>query len=47
MMSEDVGRWREVHSCVGDSGNEWGLFEAAGLPGMHVQNAQLGDIVDK
>ena len=46
-MGEDVGKWREVHSCVGDSGNARGLLEAAGLPGMHVQNAQLGDIFDK
>ena len=47
MMSKDVRRWREVHSCVGDSGNAWGLLEVAGLLGMHVQNAQHGDIVDK
>ena len=33
-MGEDVGRWREVHSCVSDSDNAWGLLEAAGLPGM-------------
>ena len=46
-MSEDAESWREVHSCVDDSGNAWGLLEAADLLGMCVQNTQLGDIIDK
>ena len=45
-MGQNVGRWQEGHSCVDGSGNAWGLWEAAGLSGMCVQNAQPGDIVD-
>ena len=42
-----IGRGQEGHSCVNDSGNVWVLWEVVGFLGMHVQNAQLGYIVDK
>ena len=43
----DVGRWQEVHSCVGDFGKAWVLLEVVGSQGIRVQNAQLGYIVHK
>ena len=46
----DGGVCREaagVYSCISNSGNASVLLEAIGLPGMRMQNAQHGYIVDK
>ena len=47
MTTVDIGKGQEGHSCVGDSGKAWVLWEVVGSQGMCVQNAQLGYIFGK
>ena len=47
LTAVDVGRDQDGHRCVGDSDNTRVLFEVVGFLGMHVQNAQLGYIIEK
>ena len=46
-MVVSIARGQEEHGCADGFDSVWVLWKVVDLPCMHVQNAQLGYIVDK